>query len=66
MIWINQGRKEQYLSVVKYTFIANIILVPPAIYFYGATGLAVAVLTKSLFHIFLFLRLKVNPGLITI
>jgi PST family polysaccharide transporter len=66
MIWVNQGRKEQYLQVVKYTFIANIILVPISIYFYSVTGLAVTVLLINIFHVMLFLRFKINPGVNTI
>jgi polysaccharide transporter, PST family len=66
MIWVNQGRNEQYLRVVKYTFMANIILVPASIYFYAAVGLAIAVLMINIFHVLLFLRFRINPGLRTI
>lgn len=62
MIFINQERKSEYLSVVKYTFIANLLLVPVCVYFFSGLGMAVAVLIVGIYHIWLFLHYKINPG----
>ena len=60
-VLINQNRKKEYLKIVKYTFIANMILVPIAIYYYSGTGMAAATILVSAFHVLLFFsyRLKV-------
>lgn len=61
-VLINQNRKKEYLEIVKYTFIANIVLVPVFIYFYSGFGMAVSVLLVGIFHVLLFLKYKLNPG----
>ncbi|MFM8347393.1 MAG: oligosaccharide flippase family protein [Bacteroidota bacterium] len=63
-IWINQERKRQYLGIVRDTFIANMILIPPAIWFFGATGMAVVVVVINFFHLWLFIRQRIRPELI--
>jgi hypothetical protein len=61
-IFINQGRKIQYLEVVKYTFIANVLIVPLFIHFYQGVGMAIAVVIISIFHVMLFLKFRINPN----
>ena len=53
-MFISQGRNKDYLWVVKNTFLINLLLIPAAINFYGAEGLAVAVLVVAGFHQLLF------------
>jgi PST family polysaccharide transporter len=60
-ILINQNRKAEYLKIVKYTFIFNILLVPVLIYLYSGVGMAVAVLMVVTFHILLFYWRKLRP-----
>ncbi len=60
-IFINQNRKGEYLQVVKYTFIANLVLVPAFIYFYAGFGMALSVLIVGVFHVWLFFKFKLNP-----
>lgn len=57
-ILINQNRKQQYLQIVKYTFVANMILVPLFIYFYSGEGMAIATLIVGVFHVLFFLKYK--------
>lgn len=59
-VFINQNRKAQYLKVVKYTFVANLLSVPVCVYFFSGVGMAFAVLFVSVFHVWLFLRFKLN------
>jgi PST family polysaccharide transporter len=61
MVLVSQNRKSQYLSIVKFTFIVNMLVVPLSIYFYAGTGMAFAVLAVSILHILLFLRHKLVP-----
>jgi PST family polysaccharide transporter len=61
-ILINQNRKAEYLTIVKYTFIFNILLVPVLIYFYSGVGMAVAVLLVVTFHILLFFWRGLKPA----
>jgi PST family polysaccharide transporter len=61
-ILINQDRKAEYLMIVKYTFIFNILLVPVLIYFYSGVGMAVAVLAVVTFHILLFFWRGLKPA----
>jgi PST family polysaccharide transporter len=60
-IYINQNRKAEYLRVVRFTFIFNIILVPVSIYFYSGIGMAFAVLAVVTFHVMLFIWYKLKP-----
>jgi len=62
-IWINQDRKRQYLGIVRDTFIANMVLVPPAIWFFSSTGMAVVVVVINFFHLWLFLRQRIRPAM---
>jgi len=60
-IYINQNRKTEYLRVVRYTFIFNVILVPLSIYFFSGVGMAFAVLIVVSFHVLLFIWYKLKP-----
>ena len=60
-IFINQGRKIQYLGIVKYTFILNLLIVPLFIHFYAGLGMAVGALLVTIFHLSLFLKFKIRP-----
>jgi PST family polysaccharide transporter len=62
VIFICQDRKSEYLSVVKYTFIINMLVVPLLIYFYSGIGMATASIVVGIFHILTFLFYKLNPG----
>lgn len=59
-ILINQNRKADYLRVVRNTFLANIVLVPPAIWFWGTTGMALVSVAVSAIHIGFFLLQGLN------
>jgi len=60
-LFINQNRKVEYLSIVKYTFIINLILIPPFTYFYSGLGMAIAAVTVFALHFLLFLWHKIIP-----
>ena len=47
---IISGRKLEYLKVMKYTVLLNILFVFPLIYIYGAVGLAAGFVTVLWFH----------------
>lgn len=59
-MFISQGRNKDYLWVVKNTFLVNLLIIPVAIHFYGAEGLAVAVLVVAGFHQILFYRKRME------
>jgi polysaccharide transporter, PST family len=61
LIFINQGRQANYLAIVNYTFIANMILVPLSILWFSGTGMAAAVLAVGIFHIILFIGYGLIP-----
>ena len=61
-IWINQERKQEYLVIVRNTFVANMVVIPPAIYFFGALGMAVVVVVINFFHLWLFLNRRIRPA----
>jgi polysaccharide transporter, PST family len=60
-VLINQNRKSEYLTIVKYTFIFNLLLVPVLIYFYSGVGMASGVLIVVTFHVLLFFVFKLKP-----
>lgn len=61
LIFINQGRNEQYLKVVKFTLIINLLVVPVSIFLFSGIGMAAAVLLVGVLHILLFLFFRLNP-----
>ena len=61
LVFINQGRSKDYMNVMKYTMYTNLILVPPAIYFFSGIGMVIAVLIVRVLHVVYFLMLKINP-----
>ncbi len=60
-VFINQNRKAQYLNVVKYTLIVNLVIVPICVYFFSGVGMAVAVMIVTIYHVGLFLWYRVIP-----
>ena len=53
-MFICQGKNQEYLWVVKNTFLVNLCLVPAAIYFFGAVGLSASILAVGVVHQYLF------------
>lgn len=47
------GESKRLVSVVKRTFIFNTVLVVPLIVFYGALGVAIATVVRSLYHYYI-------------
>jgi PST family polysaccharide transporter len=60
LVFINQGRKAQYLQIVKYTLFLNLVLVPISIVYFSGIGMAVATLVVGVLHIMLFLKHKIK------